>query len=143
MTSADFYTFSTVSQQWLLFSEHFAQASLGTTHFFPSIHLLHLLYVIPCSYWASCCNADLSSCTALYTGYVHQTGGLPVVSLFPHPASFRFHLSMDTFVFDYILPATEQIRDLYPLETCVARRTLKMKEADTNFRFPIFNLLDK
>ena len=41
----------------------------------------------------------------------------------PHPASFRFHLTMDTLAFGYILPATGWIRDLHPLETCAARRT--------------------
>ena len=30
---------------------------------------------------------------------VRQARGLPVVSLFPHPASFRFHLAMDTLAF--------------------------------------------
>ena len=53
---------------------------------------------------------------------------LPVVSLFPHPASFRFHLAMDTLTFGYILPTTGRIRDLHPLETCAAGRTIK-KEA--------------
>ena len=54
---------------------------------------------------------------------VRQARGLPVVSLFPHPASFRFHLAMDTLAFGCILPTTGRIRDLHPLETCAARRT--------------------
>ena len=41
----------------------------------------------------------------------------------PHPASFRFHLTMDTLAFGYILPTTGQIRDLHPLEMCAAGRT--------------------
>ena len=41
----------------------------------------------------------------------------------PHPASFRFHLTMDTLAFGYTLPATGRIRDFHPLETCAARRT--------------------
>ncbi len=41
----------------------------------------------------------------------------------PHPASFRFHLTMDTLAFGYILPTTGRIRDLHPLETCAAGRT--------------------
>ncbi|HJB05413.1 MAG TPA: hypothetical protein H9715_06625, partial [Candidatus Merdibacter merdigallinarum] len=41
----------------------------------------------------------------------------------PHPASFRFHLTMDTLAFGYILPTTGRIRDFHPLETCAARRT--------------------
>ena len=42
----------------------------------------------------------------------------------PHPASFRFHLTMDTLAFGYILPTTGRIRDLHPLKTCAARRTI-------------------
>ena len=56
---------------------------------------------------------------------VRQARGLPVVSLFPHPASFRFHLAMDTLAFGYILPTTGRIRDFHPLETCAAGRTHK------------------
>ena len=48
-----------------------------------------------------------------------------MVSLFPHPAPFRVHLTMDTRAFGYILPTTGRIRDLHPLETCAARRTTK------------------
>ena len=45
-----------------------------------------------------------------------------LVSL-PHPASFRFHLAMDTLAFDYLLPAAGWIRVFHPLETCAAGRT--------------------
>ena len=48
-----------------------------------------------------------------------------MVSLFPHPASFRFHLTVDTLAFGCILPTTGRIRDFHPLETCAARRTIK------------------
>ena len=81
--------------------------------------------MIPCSYRASACKAVLPSCMAFYVISVRQTGDLPVVSLFPHPASFRFHLAMDTLTFGYILPTTGRIRDLHPLETCAAGRTMK------------------
>ena len=110
--------------QWLPLSRHSAQTSPGTTRFFLSIHPLHLPYMIPCSYRASACKAVLPSCMAFYVISVRQTGDLPVVSLFPHPASFRFHLAMDTLTFGYILPTTGRIRDLHPLETCAAGRTL-------------------
>ena len=40
-----------------------------------------------------------------------------------HPASFRFHLTVDTLAFGYILPTTGRIRDFHPLETCTAGRT--------------------
>ena len=48
-----------------------------------------------------------------------------MVSLLPHPASFRFHLTMDTLAFGYTLPATGRVRDFHPLETCAAGRTSK------------------
>ena len=113
--------------QWLPLSRHSAQTSPGTTRFFLSIHPLHLPYMIPCSYRASACKAVLPSCMAFYVISVRQTGDLPVVSLFPHPASFRFHLTMDTLAFGYILPTTGRIRDFNPLETCAARRTSKSR----------------
>ena len=101
------------------------QISPGTTRFFPSISLPHLSRMIPCSYWASACGAVLPSCVTLYVVSVRQAGGLPVVSLFPHPASFRSHLAMGTLAFGYILPATGRIRVFHPLETCAAGRTKK------------------
>ena len=126
--------------QWLPLSRHSAQTSPGTTRFFLSIHPLHLPYMIPCSYRASACKAVLPSCIAFYVISVRQTGDLPVVSLFPHPASFRFHLAMDTLTFGYILPTTGRIRDLHPLETCAAGRTLQ-KGPDTRQVLCVFQLL--
>ena len=113
--------------QWLPLSRRTAQTSLGTTRFFLSIHLPHLSRMIPCSYWALTWCAALPSCITLYEISVRQTRDLPVVSLFPHPASFRFHLTMDTLAFGYILPTTGRIRDLHPLETCAAGRTFIKK----------------
>ena len=43
----------------------------------------------------------------------------------PHPASFRFAVTCSTLAFGYIRPTTGWIRDLHPLETCAARRTIK------------------
>ena len=116
--------------QWLPLSRHTAQTSPGTTRFFLSIHLPHLSCLIPCSYWASTCIAALPSCMTLYEISVRQTRDLPVVSLFPHPASFRFHLTVDTLAFGYILPTTGRIRDFNPLETCAAGRTIAKGQAD-------------
>lgn len=113
--------------QWLPLSRRTAQTSLGTTRFFLSIHLPHLSRRIPCSYWALTWVAVLPSCITLYEISVRQTRDLPVVSLFPHPASFRFHLTMDTLAFGYILPTTGRIRDFNPLETCAARRTTQKR----------------
>ncbi|RGQ35069.1 hypothetical protein DWY99_13065, partial [[Clostridium] leptum] len=38
---------------------------------------------------------------------------------------FRFHLTMNTLAFGYILPTTGRIPDLHRLETCAAGRTVK------------------
>ena len=91
--------------------------------------------MILCSYRASACKAVLPSCMAFYVISVRQTRDLPVVSLFPHPASFRFHLTMDTLAFGYILPTTGRIRDLHPLETCAAGRTLEKERQKKPFFF--------
>ena len=45
-----------------------------------------------------------------------------MVSLFPHPVSFRFRLTTDTLAFGYLLPATGRIRVFHPLESCAAGR---------------------
>ncbi|MDU7662044.1 MAG: hypothetical protein E7K27_06285, partial [[Clostridium] symbiosum] len=47
----------------------------------------------------------------------------------PHPASFRFHLTMNTLAFGYILPTTGRIPDFHRLETCAAGRTAKQGES--------------
>ena len=61
----------------------------------------------------------------------------------PHPASFRFHLTMDTLAFGYILPTTGRIRDFNPLETCAARRTTQKNEKETvvTVFFPFFTII--
>ena len=123
MASADFYAFSAALQLRLRISARSSQTSPDTTRFFSSIYLPHLPHAIPCSYWASTCWAALPSHIAFYAVSVRQARGLPVVSLFPHPASFRFHLTVDTLAFGYILPTTGRIRDFNPLETCAAGRT--------------------
>ena len=123
MASADFCAFSAALQLRLRLSARSAQTSPGTTHFFPSIYLPHLPHAIPCSYWASTWYAALPSHIAFYAVSVRQARGLPVVSLFPHPASFRFRLTTDTLAFGYLLPATGRIRVFHPLETCAAGRT--------------------
>ena len=64
----------------------------------------------------------------------------------PHPASFRFHLTMNTLAFGYILPTTGRIRDFHSLETCAARRTFQMPlhgyPKATAFPYPRFILLN-
>ena len=53
-----------------------------------------------------------------------------MVSLFPHPASFRSRLTADTLAFGCILPTTGRMRDLHPLETCAARRTSRKRSPE-------------
>ena len=96
--------------------------------------------MIPCSYRASACVAVLPSCVTSYVVSVRQARGLPVVSLFPHPASFGFHLTVDTLAFGCILPTTGRIRDFHPLETCAAGRTDKNR--DTIHGCPCFTPLN-
>ena len=121
------------------------QISPGTTRFFPSIYLPHLSRMIPCSYWASACRAVLPSCETFYVVSVRQARGLPVVSLFPHPASFRFRLAADTLAFGYTLPTTGWVRDFHPLETCAAGRTKRKPAArgrgKADFYFGFLQLL--
>ena len=57
-----------------------------------------------------------------------------MVSLFPHPASFRFRLTTDTLAFGYLLPATGRIRVFHPLETCAAGRTQTKRARSLSLR---------
>ena len=125
MASADSCAFSVAFLIWprLPLSRCSTQVSPGTTRFFPSIYLPHLPRMIPCSYWALTCVGALPSCVPLYVVSVRQARGLPVVSLLPHPASFRFRLAADTLAFGCTLPTTGRVRDFHPLETCAAKRT--------------------
>ena len=82
---------------------------------------------MPCSYRALTCLGALPSYVALYVVSIRQARGLPVVSLLPHPASFRFHLAVDTLAFGYTLPTTGRVRDSHPLETCAAGRTYEKR----------------
>ena len=66
-------------------------------------------------YWASACFAVLPSYTTFMIS-VRQVKVLP-------PASFSFHLKMDTLALGYSLPATGRLRDFHPLEYAPAGRT--------------------
>ena len=55
----------------------------------------------------------------------------------PHPASFRFHLTMNTLAFGYILPTTGRIPDFHRLETCAAGRTKKEKPRTAFTRYGV------
>ena len=57
MASADFSSFVVTTASYSVSTAD--ETSLGTTHFFPSIYLPHLLFTVPYSYWASICYAIL------------------------------------------------------------------------------------
>ena len=54
----------------------------------------------------------------------------------PHPASLRFHLTMNTLAFGYILPTTGWIPDFHRLETCAAGRTMRKRARWPTYRLP-------
>ena len=70
---------------------------------------------------------------ALYEDSVRQTRYLP-------PASFRFHLTIDTLALGYAIPAIRARSDLHPLANAHAERTKNGSETDTGIRAIIFNL---
>ncbi|MCI7099032.1 MAG: hypothetical protein MR966_09070, partial [Lachnospiraceae bacterium] len=51
-------------------------------------------------------------------------------------ASFRFHLTMNTLAFGYILPTTGWIPDFHRLETCTAGRTVSEKKSPKELLSP-------
>ena len=61
----------------------------------------------------------------------------------PNPASFRFHLTMDTLAFGYVLPTTGRTPDLHRLETCAAGRTRKAEPVNSLVLLVIPDLLFK
>src|SRR5699024_12614672 len=65
---------------------------------FSSIHLPYIRHMFYNSYWTSTSFAVLSTYVASYMISVRQTGGLPRIS-------FRFHVTMDTLIFGYVLTA--------------------------------------
>ena len=61
---------------------------------------------------------------ALYLAVIEHVIYVRQVRLLP-PASFRFHLTMDTLAFGYMLPVIWAHRDFHPLEHAHAGRTRK------------------
>ena len=95
---------------------HVHEASRGKTRFFPSIYLPHLHRGFLCSLRALACAAALPTHVCLMRFLFVR----PEVC---HPASFRFHLAMDTLAIGYALPAAGRARDFHPLEARHARHT--------------------
>src|SRR5699024_9517082 len=71
-----------------------------------------------CSYRASPSFAALPSYVASYMISVRQTSGLPY-------ASFRFHITMDTLAFGYVLTATRSHLGLSPVRVHPCRANKK------------------
>ena len=115
MDSSDFSRQILFQPYFAFFSPYVRETSPGTRILFRLMYLPWLLHMIPCSYWASACFAVLPSYTTFMIS-VRQVKVLP-------PASFRFHLTMDTLALGYILPAAGRLRDFHPLEYAPAWRT--------------------
>ena len=96
---------------------HVRESSPGKLAFFPTMYPLHLHL-----------GFRVASGFVLFGRLTHprMPDAIPVrkVSGLP-PASFRFHLAMDTLALGYALGATSRARDFHPLEHAHAGRTNK------------------
>ena len=79
----------------------------------PISHHLSLFEYLSSICLVSVRSSALPSYITFYEISVRQTRDLPVVSLFPHPASFRFHLTMDTLAVRLTLPTTKRVVDFH------------------------------
>ncbi len=72
-------------------------------------------------------NRSLTLACNLYTISVRQARALPIGGPFNlrNPASFRFHLTMDTLAFGCTLPTAGRVRVSHPLERALAGRSRK------------------
>ena len=99
MASADFLQFRCVSPRMFRGCQSICpsrpcKTSLGKPCFFPLIHLPHLHHGIRAVLDFALYSKLVRPANAFYAVPVRQTKGLP-------PASFRFHLTMDTLAFGY------------------------------------------
>ena len=124
MASADFSPFVVTDGLHTLFSSA-DETSLGTTRFFLSIHLPHLLQLIPSSYWTLVCSATLSltvaSCDFCSSD---QRFAIRLPSDSPH-VNHSLSMNRTPLSLAVSFPLLGRIRDFHPLETCAARRTDK------------------
>ena len=122
MASADFSPFVVTDGLHTLFSSA-DETSLGTTRFFLSIHLPHLLQLIPSSYWTLVCSATLSltvaSCDFCSSD---QRFAIRLPSDSPH-VNHSLSMNRTPLSLAVSFPLLGRIRDFHPLETCAARRT--------------------
>ena len=97
------------------FEVHVRKISAGKLTIFPIIHLLHLHREFRVA-WGFSLGSSLTHSHMPDTVSVRQVDGLP-------PASFRFHLAMDTLASGYALGATPCARDFHPLDCARAAHT--------------------
>ena len=133
MASADFSPFVVTDGLHTLFSSA-DETSLGTTRFFLSIHLPHLLQLIPSSYWTLVCSATLSltvaSCDFCSSD---QRFAIRLPSDSPH-VNHSLSMNRTPLSLAVSFPLLGRIRDFHPLETCAARRTIKKLPARQSCR---------
>ena len=124
MTSADFSPFVVTDGFHTLFPSA-DETSLGTTHFFLSIHLPPLLQLIPSSYWSLVCIATLSltvaSCDFCSSDRRFASAFLQI----PLALIIVVAMKRTPLVLAVSFPLLGRIRDFHPLATCAARRTSK------------------
>ena len=117
MASADFSSFVVTTASYSVSTAD--ETSLGTTRFFPSIYLPHLLFTVPYSYWASICYAILPPyiawCDFYSSDQMFAFSFLPIPPRDGHPCR-------------YILSTVGRIWDFHPLETCAAGCTYSLSQ---------------
>ena len=124
MASADFSPFVVTDGLQTLFPSA-DEISLGTTRHFLSIHLPHLLQLIPSSYWTLTCLAALSltiaSCDFCSSDQRFASTFLQI----PLMLIIVIAMNRTPLVLAVSFPLLGRIRDFHPLVTCAARRTKK------------------
>ena len=124
MASADFSPFVVTHGFHTLFPSA-DETSLGTTRFFLSIYLPHLLSLIPSSYWTLTCLAVLSSIIALCDFCSSDQRFASTFLQIPLTLIIIISMNRTPLVSAVSFPLLGWIRDFHPLETCAARRTRK------------------
>jgi len=124
MASADFSSF-VVTDGFLTLFPSADETSLGTTRFFLSIYLPHLLSLIPSSYWTLTCLAVLSSIIALCDFCSSDQRFASTFLQIPLTLIIIISMNRTPLVSAVSFPLLGWIRDFHPLETCAARRTRK------------------
>ena len=127
MASADFSPFVVTHGFHTLFL--FAdEISPGTTRHFLSIHLPHLLQLIPSSYWTSACLAVLSLTIAWCDFCSSDQRFASTFLQIPLTLITVIAVNRTPLVLAVSFPLLGRIWNFHPLATCAARRTKKQNE---------------